>query len=101
MWTPALVEGFICEREPENKVDRNAIKISKDGIIVEDVLRQFAGVFKYILVPGCPIDSKVTWSTADIIIKEILARNGKMTCRRLFLFSICISVCKYLNDFII
>lgn len=102
VWTPTINEELICEREPENEFDRNAIKVVKDGTIVGHVPRKFAKVFTYVLMSGGHIVSKVTGPrqnkrnnglevpcryrikghkkciyNAECIIQEMLTRNGK------------------------
>ena len=76
VWDPILNEELVCEREPQNAHDQNAIKLLKGGVIFEHVPRHFSRVFSYLLLPGTRI-------TATVIgARQNLRNNGlEVPCR--------------------
>ena len=76
VWDPILYEELVCEREPQNAHDQNAIKLLKGGVIVGHVLRHFSRLFWYLLLAGTRI-------TATVIgARQHLRNNGlEVPCR--------------------
>ena len=76
LWDPILNEELVCEREPQNAHDQNAIKLLKGGVIVGHVPRHFSRVFAYLLLSGTRI-------TATVIgARQNLRNNGlEVPCR--------------------
>ena len=66
IWVPIMNEELVCEREPQNSHDQNAIKILKDGVIVGHVPRNFSKVFSYLLLSGTRITATVTGARQNL-----------------------------------
>ena len=60
IWSPILNELLVCEREPENSSDKNAVMVLKGEDVVGHIPKHLAKTCNYILLAGRRISAQVT-----------------------------------------